>query len=185
MKAAPKRKATDGYSDSNKKTTVAKKAKAKETATGKKGAEQLAEIEAVQLPHKLLIILWRNNTVLQYNNGNNVSSVYCFVPIIINYDNCDVVRNNIIVYLARKEYTQGALAKRFKCSVGSIRKFLAMEGPREGSGSIVYKVAYFFVVEKLRILEDKPQSAKHLRIEQTKPEGYELERGSEFYARNN
>ncbi|OQS03634.1 hypothetical protein THRCLA_04048 [Thraustotheca clavata] len=153
-KAAPKRKVKDTGSDSDDQPIAPKKAKSqsKENQSNenqppvKKGPERLAEIEAIQLPPDLLV-----------------------------YDDCDVVRDHIIVYLARKECTQVALAENFQCSVASIRKFLAMKGVREGSGSIVYKAAYSFF-EKLRILEVKPKTAKRLRIEKTKPEGYELVR---------
>ncbi|OQR99731.1 hypothetical protein ACHHYP_04628 [Achlya hypogyna] len=75
------------------------------------------------------------------------------------YDDCD----------------DAALADHLDFSVGSIRKYLAMKGKRQGSGSIVYKNAYYFF-EKLRILESKAKSKKRVKFEESTPEGYELVR---------
>ncbi|EQC40697.1 hypothetical protein SDRG_01772 [Saprolegnia diclina VS20] len=114
------------------------------------GADRLAQIEAVELPENLGV-----------------------------YDDCDVVRDYLQQFIIAKECTQVALAAHLNFSVASLRKYLAMRGKREGSGSIVYKAAYFFF-EKLRLLENKPKSNKRLKIEKTMPQGYSLERDSKY-----
>ncbi|EQC40696.1 hypothetical protein SDRG_01771 [Saprolegnia diclina VS20] len=111
-----------------------------------KSSDRLNEIEAVELPEELMV-----------------------------FDDCDEVRDHMRRFFEAKECTQSAMAVHFKFSVGSIRKFLAMRGPRQGSGSIVYKAAYYFF-EKLRILEEKPKTAKRIMMEEAMPQGYDLVR---------
>ncbi|KDO16122.1 hypothetical protein SPRG_18342, partial [Saprolegnia parasitica CBS 223.65] len=126
-------------------------ASAKKAKTTKlSGADRLAQIEAVELPEKLHV-----------------------------YDDCDVVRDHLQQFILAKECTQVALSAHLGFSVASLRKYLAMHGKREGSGSIVYKTAYFFF-EKLRLLENKPKTNKRLKMEKTMPQGYSLERDSKY-----
>ncbi|EQC31205.1 hypothetical protein SDRG_11128 [Saprolegnia diclina VS20] len=144
-KAAPKRKKTT--SDETQDDDDAPLAKKpKSTTTKLTGADRLAQIEAVTLPDTEFV-----------------------------YDDCDDVRSHLQQFFLAKECSQVALAAHFDLSVGSIRKFLAMHGKREGSGSIVYKAAYFFF-EKLRILEQRPKSTKRQRMEKTMPGGFSLVR---------
>ncbi|KDO28295.1 hypothetical protein SPRG_06345 [Saprolegnia parasitica CBS 223.65] len=126
-------------------------ASAKKAKTTKlSGADRLAQIEAVELPEKLHV-----------------------------YDDCDVVRDHLQQFILAKECTQVALSAHLGFSVASLRKYLATHGKREGSGSIVYKTAYFFF-EKLRLLENKPKTNKRLKMEKTMPQGYSLERNSKY-----
>ncbi|OQS01041.1 hydrolase [Achlya hypogyna] len=124
--------------------------KAKPSPAKIKSAERLAEIEAVQLPEGLKV-----------------------------YDDCDDVRKHMQAFFLTKECTQAALADHLGFSVGSVRKYHVMKGKRQGSGSIVYKNAYYFF-EKLRILEGKAKAKKRPMFEESTPEGYELARDPSY-----
>ena len=129
------------------KTPAQKKRKADESAAAKKGQseELFAAVERINLDES--------------------------API---YDDCDDVRKKSLEFMATHDISTAEFLRRIgNVNSKSWRDFVVMKGERKGASNSSYVKAYHFL-EKLRIHKGEEKSAKRMRAEKEKPEGFPL-----------